>query len=571
MVTTYEYDVLVMGAGLAGLRAALAAHQTGTTVAVITKVHPVRSHSNAAQGGINAALTDRGDKWEEHAFETVKGSDYLADQDAVEILAQEAGQDILALEHMGVIFNRNEEGRLGTRRFGGQKRARTFFVSDFTGQALLHVLYEQAMKVHLPVFEEWFVTSLVKDEEGRCGGVLAFEIRSGRMALFKAKAVVIAAGGLGRVFEPSTNALICTGDGLAIAYRGGAPLMDMEMVQYHPTTLRGKGLLLSEAARGEGAYLLNAEGERFMEQYAPNMMELASRDVVSRAEQIEINEGRGINGCVLLDCRHLGKTVIRERLSQIFEEAKSFANIDLTEEPVPICPGMHYMMGGVKTDVEGRCWDLAGGWQGVPGLFAAGEAACLSLHGGNRLGANSLLDTVVFGRRAGRCAGEYAESRALPRISDGVVKDGENALKEILARPETGDTVARIRHEMGCAMTEGFGVFRDEEQMAHAQQTVGNLRERWNRVAIRDKGQVFNTSLVRALELDFMLDCAETIALGAVTRTESRGAHFRTDCLERDDDHWLKHILIHYRPDGPPQPDFLPVRITRWEPQVRVY
>ncbi|MCY4613538.1 MAG: FAD-binding protein, partial [Nitrospira sp.] len=364
MVTTYEFDVLVMGAGLAGLRAALAAHQTGATVAVITKVHPVRSHSNAAQGGINAALTDRGDKWEEHAFETVKGSDYLGDQDAVEILAQEAGQDILALEHMGVIFNRNEDGRLGTRRFGGQKRARTFFVSDFTGQALLHVLYEQAMKARLPVFEEWFVTSLVKDEHGQCGGVVAFEIRSGRVALFKAKAVIIAAGGLGRVFEPSTNALICTGDGIALAYRGGAPLMDMEMVQYHPTTLRGKGLLLSEAARGEGAYLLNAEGERFMEQYAPNMMELASRDVVSRAEQIEINEGRGINGCVLLDCRHLSKALIRERLSQIFEEAKSFANIDLTEEPIPVCPGMHYMMGGVKTDVEGRCWDPAGGWQG---------------------------------------------------------------------------------------------------------------------------------------------------------------------------------------------------------------
>ena len=571
MVTSYEYDVLVMGAGLAGLRAALAAHQTGATVAVITKVHPVRSHSNAAQGGINAALTDRGDKWEEHAFETVKGSDYLGDQDAVEILAQEAGQDILALEHMGVIFNRNEEGRLGTRRFGGQKRARTFFVSDFTGQALLHVLYEQAMKARLPVFEEWFVTSLVKDDQGRCCGVLAFEIRSGRMALFKAKAVVIAAGGLGRVFEPSTNALICTGDGIAIAYRGGAPVMDMEMVQYHPTTLRGKGLLLSEAARGEGAYLLNSEGERFMEQYAPNMMELASRDVVSRAEQIEINEGRGINGCVLLDCRHLGKKLIRERLSQIFEEAKSFANIDMTEEPVPVCPGMHYMMGGVKTDVEGRCWDLTGGWQGVPGLFAAGEAACLSLHGGNRLGANSLLDTVVFGRRAGRCAGEYAKTVAHPRLGDGVVKDGEDSLKKILARPETDDTVARIRHEMGRSMIKGFGVFRDEEGMGFAQHTVGSLRERWNRVAIHDKGQVFNTSLIRALELDFMLDCAETIALGALTRTESRGAHFRTDCLHRDDDHWLKHILIHHRPGGPPQLDFLPVRITRWEPQVRVY
>jgi len=571
MVTSYEFDVLVMGAGLAGLRAALAAHQTGATVAVITKVHPVRSHSNAAQGGINAARTDRGDKWEEHAFETAKGSDYLADQDAVEILAQEAGQDILSLEHMGVIFNRNEDGRLGTRRFGGQKRARTFFVSDFTGQALLHVLYEQVMKAGLPVFEEWFVLSLVKDEHGHCGGVVAFEIRSGRMALFKAKAVIIAAGGLGRVFEPSTNALICTGDGMAIAYRGGAPLMDMEMVQYHPTTLRGKGLLLSEAARGEGAHLLNAEGERFMEQYAPNMMELASRDVVSRAEQIEINEGRGINGCVLLDCRHLGKKVIRERLSQILEEAKSFANIDLTEEPIPVCPGMHYIMGGVKTDVEGRCWGPAGAWQGVPGLFAAGEVACLSLHGGNRLGANSLLDTVVFGRRAGRYAGEYAKTRPHPRISDGVVKDGENGLKRVLARPETDDTVARIRHEMGRAMTENLGVFRDREGMAHAQQTIAGLRERWNRVAIRDKGQVFNTGLVRALELDFMLDCAETIALGGLTRTESRGAHFRTDCLDRDDEHWLKHILIYHHPGGPPRLDYLSVRITQWEPQVRVY
>ena len=571
MVTSYEFDVLVMGAGLAGLRAALAARETGAAVAVITKVHPVRSHSNAAQGGINAALTDRGDKWEEHAFETVKGSDYLGDQDAVEILAQEAGQDILALEHMGVIFNRNEDGRLGTRRFGGQKRARTFFVSDFTGQALLHVLYEQIMKARLPVFEEWFVLSLVKDEHGQCGGVVAFEIRTGRVALFKAKAVIIAAGGLGRVFEPSTNALICTGDGIAIAYRGGAPLMDMEMVQYHPTTLRGKGLLLSEAARGEGAYLLNSEGERFMEQYAPNMMELASRDVVSRAEQIEINEGRGINGCVLLDCRHLGKGLIRERLSQIFEEAKSFANIDLTEEPIPVCPGMHYIMGGVKTDVEGRCWDLAGGWQGVPGLFAAGEAACLSLHGGNRLGANSLLDTVVFGRRAGRCAGEYAKTFPQPRIGDGVVKDGENNIKKIFARPDTGDTIARIRHEMGSAMTEGLGVFRDQEGMALTQRTVAGLRERWNRVAIHDKGQVFNTSLVRALELDFMLDCAETIALGALARKESRGAHFRTDCLHRDDEHWLKHILLSHRPGGPPQLDFLPVRITQWEPQVRVY
>lgn len=571
MGTSYEFDVLVMGAGLAGMRAALAAREAGVTVAIITKVHPVRSHSNAAQGGINAALTDRGDQWEEHAFETIKGSDYLGDQDAVEILAREAGADILALEHMGVIFNRNEDGRLGTRRFGGQKRARTFFVSDFTGQAMLHVLYEQILKARLPVFEEWFVTALVKDDEGRCAGVTAFELQTGQFAFIKAKAVIMAAGGVGRVFEPSTNALICTGDGLAIAYRAGAPLMDMEMVQYHPTTLKGKGLLLSEAARGEGAYLLNKNGERFMESYAPNMMELASRDVVSRAEQTEINEGRDVDGCVLLDCRHLGKDVIHDRLSQIFEEAKSFANVDLTKEPIPICPGMHYMMGGVKTDVDGRCWDLDGSWGGVQGLFAAGEAACVSLHGGNRLGANSLLDTVVFGRRAGRCAGDYVKTRPHPRVSETIVKQEEDDVKAIMARPQTTDTVAAIRHEMGVTMNEGFGVFRHQEGMTLAQRTVADLRDRWNRVAVQDKGRIFNTGLVRAVELGFMLDCAETIALGALTRQESRGAHFRTDYLQRDDEQWLRHVLIYHNPDGPPRLDFLPVRLTQWEPQIRVY
>ncbi len=292
-MTTYSFDVVVIGAGLAGMRAALSAHQHGASVAILTKVHPVRSHSNAAQGGINAALTDRGDKWEEHAFETVKGSDYLGDQDAVEVLAQEAGHDIIALEHMGVIFNRNEEGRLGTRRFGGQQRARTFFVSDFTGQAILHVLFEQILEARLPVFEEWFVTSLVKDDQGRCAGVVAFEIKSGKFALFQSPSVILATGGLGRVYEPSTNALICTGDGIALAYRAGAPLMDMEMVQYHPTTLKGKGLLISEAARGEGAYLLNRLGDRFMESYAPNMMELASRDVVSSRERSKLKLMKG--------------------------------------------------------------------------------------------------------------------------------------------------------------------------------------------------------------------------------------------------------------------------------------
>ena len=571
MTSTDTFDVLVLGAGLAGMRAGLAAHRAGAKVAILTKVHPVRSHSNAAQGGINAALTDRGDAWEDHAFETVKGSDYLGDQDAIEILAEEAGQDILALEHMGVIFNRNDEGRLGTRRFGGQKRARTFFVSDFTGQAMLHVLYEQIMKANLPVFEEWFATSVVRDDDGRCAGVVAFEIRSGAFAFIKAKAVIIAAGGLGRVFEPSTNAMICTGDGMAIAYRAGAPLMDMEMVQYHPTTLKGKGLLITEAARGEGAYLINKDGERFMERYAPNMMELASRDVVSRAEQIEINEGRGINGCVLLDCRHLGKRLIQERLGQIYEEAKTFANIDLAEEPIPIRPGMHYSMGGIKTDVDGRCWDQQENWVGVPGLFAAGETACLSLHGGNRLGANSLLDTVVFGRRAGTCAAAYSQSVNEPHVSASIADRDQHMVQDFLQRKAGTDTIAAIREDLGITMNSYLGVFRNQEGMETAQHKFPLLRDRWEKVGIQDKGQVFNTSLVRALEVGMMLDCAETIVCGSITRTESRGAHFRTDHIQRDDEHWLKHILIYRNPGGPPRIDYLPVHLTRWEPKVRVY
>ncbi len=571
MIDTPTYDVLVIGAGLAGMRAALSAHANGASVAILTKVHPVRSHSNAAQGGINAALTDRGDLWEDHAFETVKGSDYLGDQDAIEILAQEAGQDIITLEHMGVIFNRNEEGRLGTRRFGGQKRARTFFVSDFTGQAMLHVLYEQILQAQIPVFEEWFVTSLIKNDQGECAGLVAMEIRTGAFSLFKAKAIIMASGGLGRVYEPSTNALICTGDGMAVAYRAGAPLMDMEMVQYHPTTLKDKGLLITEAARGEGGYLLNSKGERFMEQYAPTMLELASRDVVSRAEQIEINEGRGINGCVLLDVRHLGRQVILERLGQIYAEAKTFANVDLVEEPIPIRPGMHYQMGGIKTDVDGRCWDPQGQWKGVPGLFAAGETACVSLHGGNRLGANSLLDTVVFGRRAGHCAGDYAKGRSFSSIPESAMETDRQYVRDILDRQGPGEQVAALRWEMGTTMNRHVSVFRDQEGLEMAQKHIQELKERLPGVVIQDKGQVFNTGLMAALELGCMLDCAETIIVGGLTRKESRGAHFRTDFLDRDDEQWLTHLLSYHVPDSPPQVEFLPVKITQWEPQTRLY
>ena len=556
-----EHDVLVIGGGLAGLRAALAAGSNGVDVAVITKVHPVRSHSNAAQGGINAALTDRGDSWEEHAFETVKGSDYLGDQDAIEVLCQEAGQAIIEQEHMGVIFSRDETGHLGTRAFGGQQRARTFFVADFTGQAMLHVMYEQMVKAAVRVYEEWFVTSLII-EDGECHGVVALEMMTGVLQIIKAKAVIMAAGGLGRLYEPTTNALICTGDGMALSYRAGAPLMDMEMVQYHPTTLKSNGVLITEAARGEGAYLINAKGERFMEKYAPNMMELASRDVVSRAEQTEINEGRDVDGCVLLDLRHLGREKIHERLQYINEVSMDFLGIDLAEQPVPIRPGMHYQMGGVKTDVDGAT--------AVPGLYAAGECACVSVHGGNRLGANSLLDTIVFGRRSGEAAAIYSREKRDRSIPESRLSQDEDHLKEIMARKDNGDTPAKIRLDMGSTMNDYVAVFRTTEGMETAREKLRSLSDRYQRVPVQDKGRVFNTNVIFAIELGFMLDCAETIVVSALERKESRGAHFRLEYPQRDDENWLKHISVRHTPDGP-RLEYTPVTITQWQPQIRSY
>ena len=556
-----EHDVLVIGAGLAGLRAALAANQAGADVAVLSKVHPVRSHSNAAQGGINAALTDRGDSWEEHAFETVKGSDYLGDQDAIEVLCSEAGGAIIEQEHFGVIFSRDESGHLGTRNFGGQQRARTFFVADFTGQAMLHVMYEQLVKSGTRVYEEWFVTSLVM-EDGRCQGVVAMDMMTGQLQVIKAGAVILAAGGLGRLYEPTTNALICTGDGMSLAYRVGAPLMDMEMVQYHPTTLKSNGVLITEAARGEGAFLINANGERFMEKYAPNMMELASRDVVSRAEQTEINEGRDVDGSVLLDLRHLGREKIRERLQYINEVSMDFLGIDLAEQPVPVRPGMHYQMGGVKTDVDGAT--------PLPGLYAAGECACVSVHGGNRLGANSLLDTIVFGRRSGEAAAIYSREEARADIPDSRLSVDEDHVKMLLGRQDNGDTPAAIRLDLGTTMNDYVAVFRTTEGMETALQKIRGLRERYGSVPVQDKGRVFNTNLIFALELGFMLDCAETIVVSALERKESRGAHFMTEFPQRDDENWLKHITVRQSPDGP-QLDYVPVTITQWQPQARTY
>ncbi|MAU24497.1 FAD-dependent oxidoreductase [Chloroflexi bacterium] len=559
----YDHDLLIVGAGLAGLRCAVEAQKLGLKVAVITKVHPVRSHSNAAQGGINAPLTDRGDDWKGHALDTIKGSDYLADQDAVEIMSQEAGEAVLELERMGVIFSRGEDGKLGTRRFGGQKVARTFFVGAITGSALLHVLYEQSLKLGLQVYEEWFVTSLIK-HEGAVRGVVALDLKTGELESITAKSVVIAAGGAGRVFEPSTNALICTGDGLSLAWNNGAGLMDMEMIQYHPTTLARTGILLSEAARGEGAYLLNSEGDRFMKKYAPDYMELASRDVVSRSEQTEINEGRGIDGNVLLDLRHLGKEFIETRLGYLQEVSVEFLGIDMSEKPVPIRPGMHYIMGGIKTDVNGET--------GVPGLYAAGECANVSVHGANRLGANSLLDTVVFGRRSAEKASEYVKSVPNSVIpTESYVKRDLELIKNIMDA-DGKYRVSEVRNTMATAMTKGIGVFRDQESMEYAKKIVDKTKIDYrDSIRIENKGKIYNTDLLFALELGNMIDCAESIVHGALTRKESRGAHFRTDIPGRNDEEWLKHTLVYKSSEGEIKIDTPDVTITEWEPIERVY
>ena len=559
----YKHDVLIIGAGLAGLRAAVEATRLGLDVAVISKVHPVRSHSNAAQGGINAPLTDRGDDWEGHALDTIKGSDYLADQDAVEIMSSEAGDAVIELERMGVIFSRGEDGRLGTRRFGGQLVARTFFVGAITGSAILHVLYEQALKHGLNVYEEWFVTDLII-EDGRCVGVVALDIKTGTLHSIWAKTVIMAAGGAGRVFEPSTNAIICTGDGLALAWRAGVPMMDMEMVQYHPTTLARTGILMSEAARGEGAHLLNSEGDRFMLKYAPQYEELASRDVVSRSEQTEINEGRGIDGNVLLDLRHLGREFIEDRLGYLQEVAVEFLGIDLAEQPVPVRPGVHYIMGGIKTDVNGATT--------VPGLYAAGECANVSVHGANRLGANSLLDTVVFGRRSAVHAAEYIKSVDAGSGSDEHLNATKARIQSLMDR-EPNENWAAVRNYMANEMTKGIGVFRDQATMEGAKAAIRNVSARMPKIAIQNKGKVFNTDLIFTLEMEFMADVGKAIVHSALERKESRGAHFRTDITERDDENWLKHTLAYHDPENEDgvRVETSPVTITKWEPVKRVY
>ncbi|MHB1468314.1 MAG: FAD-binding protein [Solirubrobacteraceae bacterium] len=569
-----EHDVLIIGAGLAGQRAALAAAEGRASVAILSKVHPVRSHSVAAAGGINAAI-NVADDWRSHAYDTVKGSDYLGDQDAIEVMCSEAPNEVMHLEHIGVTFHRNGDGEMDLRAFGGASMKRTAYVADITGQAILHVLYEQLMK-HGEVdrYEEWFVTSLLRGEEGDCCGAIARDVRTGRMEVFRAKSVILACGGAGQVYRPTTNALIVTGDGIAQAYRLGAPLMDMEMIQYHPTTLVENGLLITEGARGEGAILLNSEGERFMERYAPNKLELASRDVVSRAEQTEILEGRGVGAekaGIYLDITKVPRKRTLEALREIVNIGKDFAGVDITREPIMIRPGQHYIMGGVKTDVDGAT--------SIPGLYAAGEVACVSVHGGNRLGANSLLDTLIFGRRAGEHAARRGGSMAMPRSSsDAQLRDDVASIDAIVGREKTGSParptrprrVSEIKQELGDTMNQYVAVYRDEEGLGKARETVARLREEAKSAYIDDKGTVFNQDVLGALELGYMLDCAEAIVLGAIERKESRGAQFRTDYPERDDESWMKHIEVCKGADGP-ELSYSPITMTQWQPEERKY
>ncbi len=560
-----RHDVLVIGAGLAGQRAALAAAQAGVSVGIISKVHPVRSHSNAAQGGINAALNPD-DSWESHAFDTIKGSDYLGDQDAIEIMCREAPEEIIHLEHLGVPFHRDDEGHLGTRAFGGASAARTYYVADITGQAIMHVLYEQLMKHSATVdrYEEYFTTALAIDSQGECVGAVTRNVKTGSMELFEAKNVILATGGNGQIWKPTTNALICTGDGIAMAYRVGAPLMDMEMIQYHPTCLAGKGFLITEGARGEGAHLLNAKGERFMERYAPNKMELASRDVVSRAEQTEINEGRGFpDGTVALDVTVVPKKRVHEALREIVLVGRDFAGVDITKEPIHIKPGNHYTMGGVKTDIHGAT--------NVPGLYAAGEVACVSVHGGNRLGANSLLDTLIFGRRSGEHAANRAKRIDFGVASRSVLADEEQQIADIVGRERgKGRRISEIKLELGQTMDKHVAVFREKESIETALEVVRRLKEEAKSAYIDDRGTIFNQDVLGAIELSFMLDGAECTCLGALHRTESRGAQFRTDYPERNDDEWLKHIDLTMNGDGP-EISYSDVTITDWQPQERTY
>ena len=564
----HKHKVIVIGGGLAGLRAALETAEAGVDTAVLSLLYPVRSHSGAAQGGINAALANmeecKDDSPARHAYDTIKGSDFLADQDCAETMTADAPSRIYELEHYGVPFSRTAEGKIAQRPFGGAGYPRTCYAADKTGLYILHTLNEQAVKHGIKVYSEWAALSLAIDD-GVCHGLVALNMQTGEIAAFGADAVIIATGGAGRIYRKTSNAMQSTGYCMGMAYRAGVPLKDAEFVQFHPTTLAGTNILMSEAARGEGGYLLNNKGERFMARYAPKAMELAPRDIVSRSIQTEIDEGRGFpGGTVHLDLRHLGREKILERLPGIRDLAISFSGVDCIDQPVPIQPGQHYFMGGIDTDRDGATI--------VKGLYAAGECACVSVHGANRLGGNSLLECVVMGQRAGAAAGRYVQGKSAP-VKDGVLTDtlrASQAEVEALLKSEGKERLVILRDTMATTMTDQVGIFRDEANMKEALATIQDLRLRYRRVGVDAKTRKFNLDLLRTIELGGMLDVAEAIVAGALSRQESRGSHSRRDFTKRDDANWLKHTLATYTPEGA-RLSYKPVVITKWQPEERKY
>jgi len=558
------HDVVVVGGGLAGLMAATTAAGS-VDVAVLSKLYPTRSHSGAAQGGFNAALSED-DSVESHIFDTVKGSDYLGDQDAIEVLCSEGPEVIKELEWAGVPWSRTEDGRVAQRSLGGAGFPRACFAADLSGHVVLHTLYERALKLGVKTYPEWYLVELLV-ENGRISGLFVYDLASGRTEIIRCKAVILATGGYGRAFAKTTNAFANTGDGMAIAYRAGARLADMEFVQFHPTTLYGTNVLVSEAARGEGGYLFNNRGERFMDRYAPQKMELAPRDVVSRAIFNEIKEGRGVEGkYVNLDLTHLGEAKIKERLPQVRDLACRYTGIDPVEKPIPIEPAQHYSMGGIRTDLNCET--------NIKGLLAAGEAANVSVHGANRLGGNSLLETVVFGRRAGRRVVEMvSKETAWPELPGESLERAEENWKNNFGSNsplDPGDNIFKIRREMNRTMTEYVGVFRTESELKQAVDILAGLKERYSTLKVSRKEEPFNYELIEHIEVGYLLDLSEIIALAALRRTESRGAHYRTDFPQRNDQDWLNHTII-WRGEKGPEFGKEPVSITKYQPVERGY
>jgi succinate dehydrogenase / fumarate reductase flavoprotein subunit len=582
-----NYDVVIIGAGGAGLRAAVEIPKE-YTCAVISKVFPPRSHTGTAQGGVCAALGNmEEDSWENHVFDTVKGSDYLGDQDAIEVMCQDAIRAIIELEHMGLPFNRNAEGKIAQRRFGGHTKPvdpsdpygkrvpvmRACYSADRTGHVMLQTLFENCIKNNVTFYSEYFVTDLIV-ENGICKGVTAFDISTGEVIVFRTKAVMLATGGYGRVFRITSNAHVGTGDGTALTYKAGIPLEDMEFFQFHPTGLWRLGILVSEAARGEGGILKNKDGERFMARYAPSVMDLAPRDMISRAIITEIREGRGILGSdgtyyVHLDVSHLGKKVIDEKLPEITGFARTYLGVEPIKEPIPIQPTAHYAMGGIPTNVDAEVLLNENG-DIVKGLYAAGECACVSVHGANRLGTNSLLDIVVFGRRGGKKMAEFIKTADYSDISPSVAEKTKETINRIINSNGT-EKVFSIRTRLQEIMMDKCGIFRNENDLKNLLAEIKELKERYKNISIQDKGTVFNTELMEAIELENLIINAEVTAYSALNRTESRGAHSREDFPNRDDNNWLKHTFIYENEGREPVIRYKPVTITKYQPMERKY